>query len=335
MMCAARKAHAGKAHAGRTAWPSTPRFVSNSTPMSHLYVISPSSAVHRTSDFKRGIRHLEKLGHQVEVDPGALSKEQRFAGSDEARLEAIGRAAASGADMVLTSRGGYGLSRLLPNLPYKAIARSVQKGTQWAGFSDFTAFSMAVLAKSGTPTWAGPAVIEDFGAAEGVDDITQACWEDTLFGMAEGTGWRIGKGDPTEWMVPDATVWGGNLTLIASLVGTPYLPKVERGVLFLEDIGEAPYRVERMLTQLLHAGVLAQQKAIVLGAFTGQRKLPTDRGHDMRSVVAWLRQHTKAKVLTGLPMGHVRTKVMLPVGLKVDLAVQGREALLMWAHDHH
>ncbi|MEY2993618.1 MAG: hypothetical protein RL357_553 [Pseudomonadota bacterium] len=310
------------------------RFVSNFKPMSHLYVISPSSAVHRKTEFKRGIRYLEQLGHQVEVDAAALTKEQRFAGSDEVRLEAIARAANSGADMVLTSRGGYGLSRILPRLPYKAIARSVQKGTQWAGFSDFTALSMAVMAKTGTPTWAGPAVIEDFGADAGVDDITQACWEDILFGMAEGTGWRIGKSDPTEWMVTDAMLWGGNLTLLSSLVGTPYLPHVERGILFLEDVGEAPYRVERMLTQLLHAGVLARQKAIVLGAFTGQRQLPTDGGHTMRSVVAWLREHTKAKVLTGLPMGHVRTKVMLPIGKPVDLAVQGREALLMWAHDH-
>ncbi len=302
--------------------------------MSHLYVISPSSAVHRKPDFTRGIRYLEKLGHQVEVDPSALSKEQRFAGSDEVRLDAIARAAASGADMVLTSRGGYGLSRILPRLPYKAIARSIEKGTHWVGFSDFTAFSLAVMAKTGAPSWAGPAVIEDFGSDSGVDDITQACWEDILFGMSEGSGWRIGKSDPSEWLLSDAMLWGGNLTLLASLVGTPYLPQVERGILFLEDIGEAPYRVERMLTQLLHSGVLAQQKAILLGAFTGQRKLPTDGGHNMQSVVAWLRQHTKAKVLTGLPMGHVRTKVMLPVGMPVSLAVQGREALLMWAHDH-
>lgn len=302
--------------------------------MKHLYVISPSSAVQRTADLKRAVRALERMGHQVEVDPAATAKAQRFAGTDAHRLEAIERAAQSGADMVLTTRGGYGLSRLLPNLPYKAIARSVNKGTQWVGFSDFTALSLAVMAKTGVPTWAGPALIEDFGAADGVDEITQGCFEDVLSGQSEGTGWRIAADDPTEWMLQDATLWGGNLCLVASLVGTPYLPQVERGILFLEDVGEAPYRVERMLTTLWHAGVLAKQKAILLGAFTQQRKLPSDRGHGMREVVGWLRERTKAKILTGLPMGHIKTKVMLPIGQKVDLVVQGREALCLWAHDH-
>jgi muramoyltetrapeptide carboxypeptidase len=200
------------------------------------------------------------------------------------------------------------------------------------GFSDFTALALAAWAQAQVPTWAGPALIEDFGQEDEPDDITVACWDDVISGAGEGTGWRIGKGDPSEFILRDVLLWGGNLAVLTSLVGTPYLPSDERGILFLEDVGEQPYRVERMLTQLLHSGVLARQKAVLLGAFTGQRKSVQDKGYSMASTVAWLRAHCEAKVLTGLPFGHVRTKVTLPVGRRVELAVQGREALLVWGH---
>ncbi len=302
--------------------------------MSHIYVISPSSAVRVQAPVKRATKRLQALGHQVELDEAVFARDTRFAGDDATRLAAIQRAAASGADAVMITRGGYGLNRLLPALPYKAIAKSVAKGTAWMGFSDFTALSLGLMAKTGAASWSAPALIEDFGQESEPDEITTACWDDVLSGFGEGTGWRIGKDDPSEFIVQDAPIWGGNLAVLASLVGTPYLPAVSKGILFLEDVGEQPYRVERLLTQLWHSGVLAEQKAIVLGSFSGQSKTVQDKGFDMKAVVAWLRARTKAKVLTGLPYGHVRTKVTLPVGLRVDLAVQGREALMMWSHHH-
>jgi muramoyltetrapeptide carboxypeptidase len=87
-----------------------------------------------------------------------------------------------------------------------------------------------------------------------------------------------------------------------------------------------------MLTQLLHAGVLARQKAIVFGQFTGIRLAPHDKGYKLATVVNWLRGQLKAPVLTGLPFGHVPTKVLLPVGAKVDLIVDGRNTLVVWGH---
>ena len=115
-------------------------------------------------------------------------------------------------------------------------------------------------------------------------------------------------------------------------MGTPYLPSVRGGILFVEDVGEHPYRIERMLTQLLHAGILAQQKAVVLGQFTNYKLAPHDKGFKLQSVVDWLRSQIKAPVLTGLPFGHVETKVLLPVGAKVDLVTEGRDALMVWGH---
>lgn len=315
--------------------------------MSHIYIYSPSSAVRDKAAFQRGLARLKALGHEVEVDEAALTSHQRFAGDDATRLAAIGRAAASGADVALISRGGYGLTRILPAIPYKAVAKAVAKGTRFVGLSDFTAFQNALLAKTGAVTWAGPALGEDFGAEAGPDDIMEACFDDLACGQGEGTGWQLPKADAERlaaaparsrpggvFGVKDATLWGGNLSVLASLVGTPYLPEVKGGILFLEDVHEHPYRIERLLTQLLHAGVLARQKAIVLGQFTNYKLVPHDKGFKLATVADWLRSQVKAPVLGGLPFGHVATKVLLPVGAPVTLAVEGRDAFLLWGHRH-
>ena len=304
----------------------------------HIYIFSPSSAVRDKAAFKRGVKRLKALGHEVEIDEAALSSHQRFAGDDAARLAAISRAAASGADVALISRGGYGLTRILDAIPYKTVAKAIHAGTEFVGLSDFTAFQNALLAKTGSVTWAGPAVGEDFGAEDGSDEIMEACFDDLLSGQGEGTGWRMPARD-IAGMAPlrtihGAVLWGGNLCVLTSLLGTPYFPAVDKGVLFLEDVNEHPYRVERMLDQLRHAGVLGRQKAVILGHFTGIRKVPHDRGFGMQTVTSRLRELIKAPVLTGLPFGHVQTKVLLPVGAKVELAADGRDVFLVWGHRH-
>jgi len=308
----------------------------------HIYIYSPSGAVRDKAAFKRGIRHLQSLGHDVEVDPDALTSHLRFAGDDETRLAAIHRAAASGADVALTTRGGYGLTRILGGIRYKALAKAIERGTRFVGLSDFTALQLALLRKTGSTTWAGPALCEGFGVAvdadatpptTGPDDIMEDCFNDMLLGQGEGSGWRQNREDDMrDVRINNAILWGGNLTMLAALVGSDYFPEVKGGILFLEDVGEHPYRVERLLTQLLHAGVLARQKAIVLGQFTEYRLTPHDKGFKMQSVVQWLRTQTKTPVLTNLPYGHVQTKVLLPVGVKTDLVTEGRDALLFWGH---
>ena len=302
--------------------------------MAHIYIFSPSSAVRDKAAFRRGFKRLKAQGHEVEVDEAALSSHMRFAGDDATRIAAIGRAAASGADVVLISRGGYGLTRILPALPYKAIAKAIDAGTQFMGLSDFTAFNQAVLAKTGRITWQGPALGEDFGTADEPDDIMQACFDDLLMEQGEGTGWQLPKTQAQQRvLVKDAPLWGGNLTVLTSLLGTPFFPQIKGGVLFLEDVGEHPYRIERMLTQLLHSGVFAQQKAVLFGQFSHYKLVPAhDKGFKLTTVVDWLRSQIKAPVLTGLPFGHVATKVLLPVGAKVDLATEGRDALMVWGH---
>lgn len=308
--------------------------------MAHIYVYSPSGAVLDRPALRRGVKCLQALGHDVELDRDALARWQRFAGDDATRLGAVRRAAASGADVALITRGGYGMTRLLPHLPWSEISAASARGTRWLGFSDFTAFQLGLLAKESALSWAGPALCEGFGALE-PDDITLACFEDMVQGHAEGTGWRLPATDRAALvgnvaeeglLAQGAILWGGNLALVTALLGTPWWPDIDGGVLFLEDVGEHPYRIERMLTQLLHAGVLARQKAIVLGQFTDYSLSRHDAGFKLQTVVDRLRGQVACPVLTGLPFGHVPTKVLLPVGATVSLSVQGREALLYWGH---
>ena len=318
----------------------------------HIYIYSPSGAVRDKAAFKRGVGRLKTLGYAVEIDPDALKSHMRFAGDDATRVAAIHRAAASGADVALTTRGGYGLTRILGSIDYKVVAKAIEKGTQFVGYSDFTALQNAVLAQTGSITWAGPALIGDFGVEDTPDDIMEACFDDLVDGQGEGTGWRLGRDDTQlaidsaaasaggisaegDFYVKDAVLWGGNLSVLVSQLGTPYFPQIQGGILFLEDVGEHPYRIERMLTQLLYSGVLAQQKAIVLGQFTEFTKVPHDGTFRLATVVAWLRSQIKVPVLTNLPFGHVPTKVLLPVGATVELALQGREALVVWGHVSH
>lgn len=314
----------------------------------HIYIYSPSSAVRDKASFRRGIKRLKALGHEVEIDEAALAKYQRFAGDDETRLAAIHRAAVSGADVALITRGGYGLTRILPAIHYKTLAKSIEKGTKFVGLSDFTALQMALLAKTGAVSWAGPALGEDFGTKDAPDDIMEACFDDLITGQGEGTGWQLPKskaapatdsiaqctdkkGTTGQFTIQNAPLWGGNLAVMTSLLGTPYLPVVKNGILFLEDVGEHPYRIERMLTQLLHAGVLSSQKAVVFGQFNNYKLVPGyDSGFNLAQVVARLQGQIKGRVFTGLPFGHVPTKVLLPVGAKVTLAVENGEALMVW-----
>jgi len=302
----------------------------------HIYIYSPSGAVRDKAAFKRGIARLQAAGHEVEIDQDALTSYQRFAGDDATRLAAIHRAAASKADVALISRGGYGLTRILPGIHYKKVAKAVAQGMQFVGISDFTAFQSALLAQTGAITWAGPALCEGFGVKGGPDDIMEACFNDLLQEQGEGAGWRQHRvADPLTEDVPalnlkNATLWGGNLTVLTSLVGTPYFPQIKGGILFLEDVAEHPYRIERMLTQLLHAGVLARQKAIVFGQFTDFKLVSHDRGFKLQSVIDWLHKQIKVPLLTNLPYGHVATKVLLPMGATVDLTVDGRDVLMFW-----
>jgi muramoyltetrapeptide carboxypeptidase len=231
----------------------------------------------------------------------------------------------------MATRGGYGLTRLLDRIDWPLLARSVEQGTRWVGYSDMTALQMGLLAHTGARSWAGPHAVDDFGRldeAGGLDEITPAVFCEAMGGELEALGFRTDAGH--DGLEVQGRLWGGNLAVLCSLLGTRHWPKVKGGVLFVEDVNEHPYRVERSLLQLAQAGVLDQQKAVLLGAFTSFAKSPLDRGYTLKTAVEHLRTRTKVPLLTGLPFGHVPTKLTLPVGARVRLLVQGRDALIGW-----
>jgi muramoyltetrapeptide carboxypeptidase len=298
-----------------------------------LVLLSPAGVLRSGVPLRRAAKRLGRLGFAVEIDAAATARAQRFAGDDATRLAAIHRVAAARPDVAMASRGGYGLTRLLDRLDWKRIARSIDAGTRWVGMSDMTSLQLGLLAHAGTgaATWAGPLAADDFGRADeegGVDDVTQGCFLEAMSGELEAVGFRTEAG--FDGLEKTGTLWGGNLCVVNSLLATPHFPRIRGGILFLEDVNEHPYRVERNLLQLQQAGVLDAQRAVVLGAFSGWKKSPNDRGYTLATAIARIRAATRTPVLTGLPFGHVPTKVTLPVGRRVRVLVDGRSAFIGW-----
>lgn len=307
--------------------------------MTTLTLYSPAGAVARRQPLTRAARRLRALGFEVAIDPSARARHQRFAGDDDTRLAAIHRVAAESPDIALATRGGYGMTRLLDRIDWPLILKSVQRGTRWAGQSDLTAFQLGLLAHAmdrnpfaDLPvTWAGPMACNDFGRADdagGVVEITLNCFLEAMSGVLEAIGFRTERG--FDGLQVTGTLWGGNLCMLNTLLGTRHFPRITGGILFLEDINEQPYRIERSLLQLHQAGVLTAQRAVVLGDFTGWQKLPYEHGYSLKTLVQYLRDILAIPLLTGLPFGHGPTKVTLPIGIEATLAVNGRNVQIDW-----
>jgi len=299
--------------------------------MSLLHLFSPAGVVAQASALRLAMRRLRALGFDVQLDASALARHQRFAGDDATRLAALHRVAGDAPAVAMATRGGYGLTRLLGGIDWALLARSVEQGTRWVGHSDLTALQLGLLAHTGAESWAGPMALDDFGRGDadgGVDEVTRDCFLEAMGGELEAVGFRTDAG--FDGLQCSGRLWGGNLRMVCSLLGTPHWPQVKGGVLLLEDVGEHPYRIERSLLQLQQAGVLARQKAVLLGAFSGWKPVPLDRGYSMTTVLARLRATMSTPLLTGLPFGHVHPKVTLPVGRRVQLVVEGRNALIGW-----
>lgn len=284
-----------------------------------LYLCSPSGVVLDAERLTRGLDMLTLLGFRVELDPALLARHQRFAGTDAERLAALYRAADSGCELVMASRGGYGLSRLLPQIDWPRL-----RGPLWIGHSDFTALALAGL-RHGLRSWNGPMLLYDFGA-ETPEPGTLQHFAAMLAGQLD-IEFAVDSGSLSELAVT-GRLWGGNLSVLLSLLGTPAWPEIDDGLLWLEDVNDTPYRIERMLLQLLDAGVLARQRAILLGGFTDYRLSPLDGGYDLPAVVDLLRERLQVPVLTGLPFGHVPYKATLPNGWRVSLQVANGKARL-------
>lgn len=276
-------------------------------------IVAPSGYTLDAAAVERGIRQLESRGCTVHNYFDTARVFQRFGGTDEARLAQLQAAACDPeVQVVMALRGQYGLTRLLPHIDFETMAAS---GKIFVGFSDFTAFHMGLMAKTGTQSYAGPMLFGDFGPCDPVDFTI-----DNFFQCLAGPTHCIeacAQGNPC--IDVSGTIWGGNLAMVVSVLGTSYFPRIDDGILFFEDVNEHPYRIERMLLQLTQAGVIERQKAVVLGDFSSYCITPADNGYDFDTMVDYLRRVLPVPVLTGLPFGHGRTRVTIPFGAQARL----------------
>ncbi|MBU6292464.1 MAG: muramoyltetrapeptide carboxypeptidase [Burkholderiales bacterium] len=274
-------------------------------------VVAPSGYAADPAAFARGLAHLRSLGHTVQDFSASGTRELRFAGTDEQRIAQLHAAARDPSiEIVIALRGGYGLSRLVPAIDLKLLADSViNGGKRWVGHSDFTVVQLALLS-SGAGSYAGPMICDDFSREDLSDFTQQHFWQ--CMSQASVRIQLPVHGNPR--VQTDGTLWGGNLTMLCSLLGTPWMPAIKNGILFIEDVNEHPYRVERMLLQLAQAGVLDRQRAIVLGDFSGYKLTDYDNGYDFTQMLSYMRERLSIPILQGLPFGHMKDKVTLPVG---------------------
>ncbi|APY59354.1 muramoyltetrapeptide carboxypeptidase [Salmonella enterica] len=285
--------------------------------MSLFHLIAPSGYCINQQAALRGVQRLTDAGHQVENDEVIRRRYQRFAGTDAERLADVNSLASltSPDTIVMPVRGGYGASRLLDRIDWQALASRQQCDPLLiCGHSDFTAIQAGLLAQANVITFSGPMLAANFGA-ETLNTFTEQHFWLALRKAQFTVEWQ---GDGPQCDV-QGTLWGGNLAMLISLIGTPWIPTIDKGILVLEDVNEHPFRVERMLLQLEYAGILNRQSAIVLGSFSGAAPNEYDAGYSLESVYAFLRSRLSVPLITGLDFGHEQRTVTLPIGANATL----------------
>ncbi|ECR0027710.1 muramoyltetrapeptide carboxypeptidase [Salmonella enterica] len=285
--------------------------------MSLFHLIAPSGYCINQQAALRGVQRLTDAGHQVENDEVIRRRYQRFAGTDAERLADVNSLASltSPDTIVMPVRGGYGASRLLDRIDWQALASRQQRDPLLiCGHSDFTAIQAGLLAQANVITFSGPMLAANFGA-ETLNTFTEQHFWLALRKAQFTVEWQ---GDGPQCDV-QGTLWGGNLAMLISLIGTPWMPTIDKGILVLEDVNEHPFRVERMLLQLEYAGILNRQSAIVVGSFSGAAPNEYDAGYSLESVYAFLRSRLSVPLITGLDFGHEQRTVTLPIGANATL----------------
>jgi muramoyltetrapeptide carboxypeptidase len=283
-----------------------------------LGIIAPASPVDDPSRIERGVRYLEGLGYRTLPGKHLTSRSGYLAGTDDERASDI-HAMFSDPRVkgIFCLRGGYGTPRLLGLLNYRLIARHPKV---FVGYSDITALHLAFYARAGLVSFHGPMVGVDMIA--GMDPFA----EEALWGLLTSPARRRRLFPPESGVTTlkggkgRGRLLGGNLSLLVSLLGTPYFPPRGKHLLFLEDVGEEPYRVDRMLAQLRNAGILRASAGVAYGYFSGCT--PKDPGAPTLALPDILREYARASggpVIGEAPFGHEKRMVTLPVGIRAEL----------------
>lgn len=282
-------------------------------------IISPASSPDEFIRVEKGVKYLESLGYKVKIGNNVGKNHGYLAGTDQERVDDIH-------DMfkdktvkaVFCIRGGYGASRLLDKIDYRVIKNNPKI---FVGYSEITALQMAFLEKAGLVTFAGPMVAVDF-----YDEISP--YTNDFFWATITSNKKMGKiSYPEDQNMPNLNkgiasgrLLGGNLAVFAALLGTNYFPNPTGKILLIEDIGELPYRVDRMLNQLRLAGILKKVKGVILGRFVDcNERDPNKKTLTLGEVMDHYIGSLKIPSIYTFPHGHIKDLVTIPFGIKVNL----------------
>lgn len=283
-------------------------------------LVAPSFALPEPELLPKAVDSLEALGYRVKVGDCCLSRHGYFAGDDAARAGEINRMFRDDSvDAIMCVRGGYGATRILPLLDYNAIRANPKV---FSGSSDVTALHSALLTSAGLVAFHGLMAVSDFSHEENDAFSLDTFWQ-VVGSTRPGLCLQNPPAYPTRSLVDGRArgpLIGGNLSLVASCIGTPYAYEFDGAILFLEDVSERTYVVDRLLTQLANAGVFRRVAGVVLGEFTKcdpRKNMPHD--FTMDQVLADIFAACEVPVLSGLRCGHVTPKLSLPFGIECEL----------------
>ena len=298
-----------------------------------IRLIAPSSPPNSRAALENAIMALESLGYRITHSDVIFARSGYLAGSDEDRaLDFVDAYTEETSRAVLCVRGGYGATRFLKHVNWSAI----QHPKIFMGFSDVTALSCALWKKCGFPSFSGPVLMSDL-VGKKPDRVS---WHHavSLMNGERSSGNLIENPfnlSNLTALVPGESygrLMGGNLSLICSLLGTPWMPDFDKSILYLEDIGEAPYRVDRNLTQLKNAGILEGVSGIILGDFgyspDMRKNDEQQRLQTLDSVFEDRLTDLGVPVLANVPFGHIRPKVTIPFGVLVILDCNNRNIIV-------
>ena len=257
--------------------------------------------------FEAGISVLKSMGYQVKIPDSIFRAQGYLAGSDAQRAELLMNLFADeSVKAIVCARGGFGSMKLLPLLDFEVI---LAKPKILVGFSDVTTLLVAIYQQCGIVTFHGPLVTSlGKGTEKTVSALMDAISSHKALVLTPSKSVVLNAGQAS------GPVIGGNLATLTHLMGTPYEPAFERHLLFLEDRGEAPYRIDRMLSQLHLSGRLEGVAGVILGAFEGCGSL-----EDVYAIVKEVFRHTGTPILAGFDVGHGAENITVPVGLHADL----------------
>jgi muramoyltetrapeptide carboxypeptidase len=287
-------------------------------PGSTLGIIAPASPVAGPACIEEGIRLLEGLGFRVVLGKYALNKNKYLAGSDPERAaDLCAMFLDPRINGVVCLRGGYGSMRLLHRIDYRIIRRNPKV---LVGYSDITALQLAIWKKAGLVTFSGPMLAPDFACAGNGTMLKQfyrALTNPRPLGVIPPA-----PGDRAVVINPGRArgrLLGGNLSLVTATLGTPYEINTRGVILFLEEVNEQPYRIDRMLRQLWLAGKLQAAAGIVFGKFAGCEAADSEESFSLLEVLRETLEGIKVPCFYGLGAGHIALKATLPLGIKAEM----------------